>query len=95
MKAEFPLIIVFYLDRQMMQNGEIIQPFAESVNMALSERNANAMAFFIPTDGEERVEVINPIQIEEVEMAKINKLVEDIKNNFDIGQDKDNETTGL
>lgn len=95
MKAEHPLIIVFYLDRQMMQNGEIIQPFAESVNMALSERNANAMAFFIPTDGEERVEVINPIQIEEVEMAKINKLVEDIKNNFDIGQDKDNETTGL
>ena len=89
MKEGYPLLIVFYLDREMMKNGEIIAPFAESVNDALTQRKANAMAFFLPTDGEERVECINPIQVEETEMEKINKIIEDIKNNFDIGEGAD------
>lgn len=89
MNEGYPLLIVFYLDREMMKNGKIIGPFAESVNAALTERNANAMAFFLPTDSEERVECINPIQVEETEMEKINKIIEDIKTNFDIAQGAD------
>lgn len=85
----YPLMLVFYLDREMMSNKDIILPFTESVNNALGARDANAMAFFIPTDGEERIECINPVMIKEADMTKINELVEDIKKNFDIGQGAD------
>jgi hypothetical protein len=87
MKESYPLIIVFYLDAEMMQVKEIIQPFADSVNTMLAHKNANAMAFFIPTKGAERVECINPSIIAEADMAKINEMVEDIKKSFAIGED--------
>lgn len=87
MDKQFPLILVFYLDRELMQNRDIIQPFADSVNEAIAKRRANAMAFFLPTDGEERVECINPIMVKEAEMSEINKMVEDIKKAFSVGVD--------
>ena len=87
MKENYPLIIIFYLDAEMMQVKEIIQPFADSVNTLLAHKNANAMAFFIPTKGEERVECINPTLVAEADMAKINAMVEDIKKSFAIGED--------
>jgi hypothetical protein len=89
MKESHPLIIVFYLDAEMMQVKEIIQPFADSVNTMLAHKNANAMAFFIPTKGQERVECINPSIVAEADMAKINEMVEDIKKSFAIGADID------
>lgn len=89
MENGYPLMLVFYLDREMMANEEIMQIMAQQVNDAIAERQANAMAFFLPTDGEERIECINPIQIEETEMSRINKIVEDLTKNFDIGQGAD------
>jgi hypothetical protein len=89
MEKGYPLLIVFYLDREMLSNPSISQPFANSVNDAISQREANAMAFFIPTDGEERIECINPVQVEGTDMERINNLVEDIRKNFDIGQGAD------
>lgn len=89
MEKGYPLMLVFYLDREMMMNPDIIQPFANSVNDALSQREANAMAFFIPTDGEERIECINPVQVAEADMERINKIVEDLTKNFDVGQGAD------
>lgn len=89
MEKGYPLIIVMYLDREMMMNPDIIKPFAESVNDALTQRQANAMAFFLPTDGEERIECINPVQVAEADMEKINKIVEDLTKNFDVGQGAD------
>tara|TARA_R100000541_G_scaffold16718_1_gene26342 strand:+ start:40 stop:369 length:330 start_codon:yes stop_codon:yes gene_type:complete len=83
-----PLFLVFYLDREMMQS-EMMQGFADQVNNALVQKDANAMAFFIPTDGEERIECINPALVEKTEMGKINKIIEDIKNSFDIGNGAD------
>lgn len=82
-------MVVFYLDREMMMNPDIIQPFANSVNDALLQKEANAMAFFIPTDGEERIECINPVQVAEADMERINKIVEDLTKNFDVGQGAD------
>ncbi len=84
MNENYPLILVFYLDRELMMTPSIIKPFADSVNNALAIRNANAMAFFLPTDGVERVECINPIMVKEADMENINKMVEEIKNNFSI-----------
>ncbi len=89
MEKSYPLIIVFYLDAEMMKVKEIIQPFADSVNNMLAHKNANALAFFLPTNGEERIECINPMIVGEADMEKINKMVEDIKESFAVGMDID------
>ena len=90
MNKNYPLIIVFYLDSELMSQPTIIKPFVDSVNHILQVKDANAMAFFLPTKGEERVECINPIMVDEADMEKINKMLEDIKNNFSIGVDMGN-----
>lgn len=90
MKENYPLILVFYLDRDLMSNREIMTQFTEYVDQMIVAKEANVMAFFIPTDDEERVECINPIQVEETEMERIHGIIEDLKKNFDIGQGADN-----
>lgn len=89
MNENYPLILVFYLDAELMKNVDIMKPFAESVNDAIAKRNANAMAFFLPTKGEERIECINPVMVKEPDMQKISKMVNDIKEAFSIGIDLD------
>lgn len=84
MEKTYPLIIVFYLDGEMMKQKEIITPFVEAVNNMLHQKNANALAFFLPTSGEERIECINPVIIKEADMEKINAIIEDIKTNFSV-----------
>lgn len=89
-EKQYPLILVFYLDREMMKQKEILQPFASSVNNLINIKKLNAMAFFLPTDGEERVECINPVTVPKDDMEKINKMVEDIRTQFSIGEKFDN-----
>lgn len=84
---QYPLIIVFYLDAEMMKVQEIIQPFVESINYMLEVKNSNALAFFLPTTGPERVECINPTVVAAADMEKVNVLIEDIKKNFSVGVD--------
>lgn len=86
----YPLILVFYLDREVMMQGEIIRAFADSVNNAIAQREANCMAFFLPTDGEERIECINPVMMHEADMEKVNQMIQDLASGFDIGQGADN-----
>lgn len=84
-----PLILVFYLDRELMSNKDIMIPFSDHINRTIHEKDANIIAFFLPTDGEERITCINPIQVAPADMEKINKIVEDLTKNFDIGQGAD------
>ena len=87
---QYPLILVFYLDRELMSNPEIMIPFSEHINQTIALREANAMAFFIPTDGEERIDCINPIQMEPAKMDKVMRMLDQIAENFlDIGQGAD------
>jgi hypothetical protein len=81
-----PLILVFYLDRELMMNPKIMAPYAQSVNDVIAARKANMMAFFLPTDDKERIECINPIQIKPADMSKINDVINEIAKNFDVGQ---------
>ena len=81
--------LAFYLERGMMTNPDVIQPFVDSVNDGIAQRDANTIAFFIPTDREPRIKCINPLQVAEADMEKINKIVEDLTKNFDIGQGAD------
>jgi hypothetical protein len=91
----YPLIVVFYLDRDMMSNPSIIQPFAESVNILIEQKEANMMAFFLPTDGEERIEIVNPIQVEPTEMERINNIVNDLVLNFGMNSKEDDKSNEL
>lgn len=84
-----PTVLVFYLDRDLMSQRDIIFPYMQSVQDAIAEKKANMFALFLPTDGEERVECINPIMYEKGDIDKLNVLIEDIKTNFDIGQGAD------
>lgn len=84
----WPLVLVFYMDRALLAS-EVMGQIAASINDAIVEREANAMAFFVPTDGEERIECINPMLVEPADMERINKIVEDLTKNFDIGQGAD------
>ena len=79
---QHPLIIVFYLDSDMMQNASIMKPFTESINEMLIIKDANALAFFLPTKGEERVEVLNPVQLKEEDLNKVYSVIDDIKKQF-------------
>ena len=89
MEKNYPLIITFYLDAEMMKEKDIIVPFTEYINEMLAKKESNVLAFFIPTNGEERVECINPTIVSTADMEKINKMVEDIKENFSIGVEMD------
>lgn len=82
----YPLILVFYLDRLMLQQAEVRNLFANSINHIIEEKKLNAVAFFLPTDGEDRIECINPMMVAEPDMAKINKMVEDISTQFGLNE---------
>lgn len=84
----YPLMLVFYMDRELF-GTEAMAYIADGINTALSAKEANAMAFFVPTDGEERIECVNPIMVEEADMVEINRMVQDIAKSFDIGQGAD------
>ena len=86
-EKQHPLILVFYLDRELMKNAQIVKPFVDSVNQIIDYKKMNAVAFFLPTDGEERLECINPVVVPKIEMDKIGKMVEDINKHFNIGED--------
>jgi len=88
-KSEYPIVLVFYLNRELMSNGEIIQPFVEAVNQSIAEREANMMAFFLPTDGQERIDCINPLLATPDEKTRISELIDEISKSFDIGQGAD------
>ena len=93
MEKGYPMILAFYIDRETISSGDIMEIFKSEVNNVLAQREANAIAFFLPTsNGEsERVECINPIQVEPTKMGEINKIIQDIQNNFDIGNGADND----
>jgi len=84
-----PLVLVFYLDRELMKQVEIIEPFSTAINDMLAKKDANAIALFIPTDNNERVECINPKVISDETQEKVNLLINDITKNFDIGTNED------
>lgn len=84
-----PLILVFYIDRATISNSEFMGVFTESINKYIEMKGANIMAFFLPTDTEERVECINPTLLEKTDMDKVNKLITDIATQFSMVKTED------
>lgn len=81
-----PLVLVFYLDREMMEQTELFSQFTKSINSIIEYKKANMIAIFLPKseDTDERVECINPAIATEEQKENINKLIEDIKVKFSI-----------
>ena len=80
----YPLVIVFYLNKEMMANPQIINPYVNSINYIIEQKEANAIALFMPTDGEDRVEVLNPVLLHESKEEEYKKLISYINTKFDI-----------
>lgn len=83
-ERNIPLVLNFYIDRETLSNPDITKEFIEGVNYYINEKEYNVMAFFLPTDGPERIECINPIIATETQIIKIDNLIKDIELNFDI-----------
>ena len=79
----YPIILIIYVDRALLAS-EVMGQIGASIDDAITQREANAMTFFVPTDGEERIEQISYVSNEVVDMDNINKLVNDIKDSFTI-----------
>jgi hypothetical protein len=88
-EKQHPLVLVFYLDIELLSNREIAQPFVDMVNDVITQKDANAVAFFLPTRGEERIECINPVVMAEPDMAKVTQMIADIKEQFSIAAEMD------
>ena len=86
---ENPLILVAYMDKMLCQNKEVMKILNRNMNDVIAAKEANIMYFIIPTDGEERMECINPTLLEKPDMDRVNKLVNDIAVQFDMGQGAD------
>jgi hypothetical protein len=82
-----PLILVFYIYRDVLANKEIRESYFESVKKHFEDIKLKATFFFLPTDTEERIECINPRFIEDQdEITKLKNVLEDVQKKFDIGQ---------
>ena len=85
-KADEPLILVFYLHESNFVNQEAIKLYSENVKNYFDENGDNVRLFFMPTSGEERITCINPVYItEKTEIEKLNKLTEEVEKLFQVG----------
>lgn len=81
-----PLILVFYLQSELFSDRKTIAMYGETVREYLENRGDDVRLFFLPTDGQERIECINPVYIDdETEFEKLNDMIEDLSNKFQVG----------
>jgi hypothetical protein len=80
-----PLILVFYLDRNLWTNHEMLASYGENVKRYLENNGDEVRIFFLPTDDKEEIKCINPVHIGDTDMEKIYQLIEDISEKFQIG----------
>ena len=92
---QYPLILVFYLDRILMQEPQILKPFTDLINDTIAERDANIMALFMPTDDNERIECLNPLMATEEEKGRITKMLDEMTAEFSIGGDLNDEGSSV
>lgn len=81
-----PLILVFYLEKSLFSNTDMIRSYGENVQNYLENRGDDVRLFFMPTEGKEEIKCINPVYIDESDdIQKLNDLISDIGNKFQVG----------
>lgn len=84
-----PLILVFYLQKDLFANREMIATYGENVKQYLENRGDDVRLFFLPTEEQEKIVCVNPVYIEDQnEFDKLNDLIEDLTNKFQVGVDE-------
>lgn len=84
-----PLILVFYLQKDLFTNREMIATYGENVKQYLENRGDDVRLFFLPTEEQEKIVCVNPVYIEDQnEFDKLNDLIEDLTNKFQVGVDE-------
>jgi hypothetical protein len=78
------LIIVFYLHSSTFESQELIQSYSDGVTAGMEKVGIKGMYFFLPTEGEDRIDCINPRLVTEKEFADTRIKLELIKKMFDI-----------
>ncbi len=90
LKSEEPLILVFYLDKQLFSNRDMIANYGESVKAYFDTQNDNVRLFFIPTNSHERIECINPVYIENKDdYDRMMSMVDQLSQMFQVGVDNE------
>jgi hypothetical protein len=85
-KTYSPLILVFYLQKDLFTNREMIATYGENVKQYLEKRGDDVRLFFLPTEEQEKIVCVNPVYIEDQnEFDKLNDLIEDLSNKFQVG----------
>jgi hypothetical protein len=82
-----PLILVFYLDKTLFANTDLIRTYGENVkNYLEEEKGDNVRIFFMPTEGREEIKCINPVYIDESDDIKnLNDLISGLEKKFQVG----------
>tara|TARA_B110000211_G_C13761801_1_gene413515 strand:- start:50 stop:562 length:513 start_codon:yes stop_codon:yes gene_type:complete len=86
LKKDEPLILVFYLDRGLWEDRQMVATYGENVKKYFDTTGDDVRLFFLPTDKEERIECINPLYItEQKDVQKLNTLTDKLEELFQVG----------
>ena len=77
---------MFYLNEELFQMQDAIKAYGENVRQYLESKGDDVRLFFLPTKESEKITCVNPVYIEdENEFDKLNDLIQDITNKFQVG----------
>lgn len=87
-KKDEALILVFYLDQSNFVQQDLLKAYSENVKRYFDDNGDNVRLFFIPTNGQEKIECINPVYLtDRSEIDKLNDLTSKLEEMFQVGVD--------
>ena len=85
-KKDEALILVFYLDQSNFVQQDLLKAYSENVKRYFDENGDNVRLFFVPTNGQEKIECINPVYLtDRSEIDKLNDLTSKLEEMFQVG----------
>lgn len=85
-KKDEALILVFYLDQSNFVQQDLLKAYSENVKRYFDENGDNVRLFFIPTNGQEKIECVNPVYLtDRSEIDKLNDLTSKLEEMFQVG----------
>ena len=83
-----PLFLVFYLNKELFKQEELVSSYGANVKKYLDEKGDNVRLFFMPTEHNEKIVCINPLYIgDEKEYEKLNTLIGELEEKFQLEVD--------
>lgn len=86
-ETQQPLILVFYLDRQLFETPEIVEEMYKTINHQFTELGVFAIPYVLPTDDTVRIECLNPVTVSEPDMEKIKGMLDKLQKQLDMNNE--------